>query len=77
MNTWAYLLGAISLISGALVWFLLPKRWIAWSKRAGGLLPQETIPPWGSLNLLGKSLYAVFVVSIIAFFAVLAINEFA
>jgi len=53
-----------SLCSGALVWFLLPKKWIIWSKAAADMLPQETIPPWKSLNKFGKTLYVVFVSSI-------------
>ncbi len=62
-----YLLGGAALTFAALIWFLLPKTWIAWSKKAGELLPQETIPPWRSLNTLGKSLYALFVGSSILF----------
>jgi len=54
----------VSLCSGALVWFLLPKKWIVWSKTAADILPQETIPPWKSLNKFGKTLYMVFVGSI-------------
>lgn len=56
-----YVLSGASLVAGSLIWFILPKKWIAWSKTAGELLPQETVPPWRSLNKLGKTLYLIFI----------------
>jgi len=55
----------IGLIAGALLWFLLPKKWILWSEKAAEILPQETAPPWGSVNLYGKVLYIIFLGGVI------------
>lgn len=69
-----YALSGVSLVSGSLIWFLLPKKWIAWSKLAGEFLPQETIPPWRSLNKLGKMLYLIFVGSAFLLVMVLVVG---
>lgn len=63
-----------SLVSGMLIWFILPKKWIAWSPLAGSLLRQDTIPQWVSLNWLGKTLYVVFVGSAVSCFAIVVIG---
>ena len=51
---------AVALISAAMFWFLLPKKWIVWSEKAAEILPQETPAPWRSLNVYGKSLQILF-----------------
>ena len=66
-----YVLTGLSLTSGALIWFILPRKWIAWSQKASQLLPQETIPPWRALNKFGKFLYLIYIGSGVAIFAVL------
>ena len=47
-------------LSGFALWFLFPKKWIVWSRKAAELLPQETFPPWRTLNKVGKSLHMLF-----------------
>jgi len=56
---------AIGLIVAALFWFLAPKKWIVWSEKAADILPQETPAPWASLNIYGRTLYAIFIGSLI------------
>ena len=64
----------VGLIAGAFLWFLAPKKWIVWSEKAAEILPQETPPPWVSLNLYGKALYILFVGSVILMLALMFIG---
>jgi len=41
-------------LSGAVVLWLFPKKWIMWSETAASLIPRGSPPRWRSLNALGK-----------------------
>ncbi len=50
-------------MSGAALWFVLPKKWLVRSAIATEILPRELPPPWSALNGFGKLLHVTFICS--------------
>lgn len=72
--TLIYIWFSITISAWASLWFLLPKKWIVWSEKAADILPHETVPPWSSLNKLGKALYILFAGGVTAMFVTLIVS---
>ena len=64
----------VGLTAAIFFWFLAPKKWIVWSEKAAEILPQESPAPWGSLNIYGKSLYILFIGSLVLILVLLFIG---
>jgi len=59
---------------GACIWFLLPKKWIVWSEVAIKIMPKDVVPPWAALNIVGKILYSLSILSGTLVFILLLVN---